>query len=226
MTSAHALLGIGAIGVCAGVVVNVVLRHMFRTLGRVHFSWRRHLAVQLLTPILFVAATLRFGMTLELPAYLYLVCIAELLAMIDFEARRLPDAIILPSYVLSVLMLMPAGAAGGDWGPAQRALAGLAAFTAMFFSMALAYPHAVSFGDVKLAGLFGIYLGWLGWDTLLIGVLGSFAFVGFGGTALTAVRRGRVHAVPIAPCLISSAVLALFVSVPISTWYASTLGHA
>jgi len=226
MTPPLALPGAAAAGLLAGVLIDITLYRVARDLPMRANMWRRYVAVLLATPTLYVALTVRFGVTLALPAYVYLATVGLLLAMLDFHVRRLPDAIVLPSYVITLLILMPAGAAAGDWGPAQRALGGLAAFVIMFFALAVAYPHAVGFGDVKLAGLLGIHLAWLGWSTLLIGVLGSFVLVGFGGVALSGSRRGAAATVPFAPCLIGASVLALFVTVPITTWYGSILGLA
>ena len=226
MTPPSALLGAAGLGAVAGATIDLALYRASMELGGRPNSWRRYLALLLVTPMLYVALTIRFGLTLALPAYVYLGTVGLLLAMLDFEVRRLPDSIVLPSYVITLLILMPAGAASGDWGPAQRALGGLAAFITMFFALAVAYPHAVGFGDVKLGGLLGIHLAWLGWATLLIGVLGSFVLVGFGGVMLGSSRRGAAASIPFAPCLVMASVLALFVTVPISTWYGSILGHA
>jgi leader peptidase (prepilin peptidase)/N-methyltransferase len=226
VNSPAAVLAVGSVGLVAGAVINLTLRRSARECSAITHMWRRYFAVELLAPILYVALTVRFGFSVQLPAYLYLASIGLLLAMIDFDVRRLPDSIVLPSYVMTALLLMPAGAAQGDWGPAQRALAGLAAFAALFFALTVAYPHAVGYGDVKLAGLFGMYLAWLSWGTVLIGLLSSFMLVGFGGVVLGGGRRTGAQAIPFAPCLILTSVLALFVTVPIGTWYGSILGHA
>jgi leader peptidase (prepilin peptidase)/N-methyltransferase len=181
----------------------------------------RYPLVEAGTAALFVAITLRFGLSAQLPAYLYLAAAGLALALIDFDVRRLPDTIVLPSYVISVLLLMPAGAVTGEWWVAVRALLGMVALWTMYFVIALAYPNGMGLGDVKLAGLLGLYLGWLGWDALLIGGFGAFLLGGAGGAALIAMRRAtRKSAIPFGPCMIAAAVLAVFVAVPVSSWYA------
>jgi leader peptidase (prepilin peptidase)/N-methyltransferase len=184
----------------------------------------RYPLVEAGTALLFVAITAHFGLSAELPAYLYLAAVGVTLAMIDFDVRRLPDSIVLPSYVISVLLLMPAGAVTGEWWVSVRALLGMVALWLIYFVIALAYPRGMGFGDVKLAGLLGLYLGWLGWEALLIGGFGAFVVGGFSGTALIASRRvTRNGTIPFGPSMITAAVLALFVAAPITHWYGSML---
>jgi leader peptidase (prepilin peptidase)/N-methyltransferase len=183
----------------------------------------RYPLVELGTGVLFAAITLRFGLAPLLPAYLYLAAIGVALAAIEFDVRRLPDTLVLPSYVISVLLLMPAGAAQSDWWRAERALLGMGALLVVYFALCVAYPNGLTMGDVKLAGLVGLYLGWLSWGALLIGAFGGFLIAGVGGTAVVASKHSRGPAVPLAPCLVSSTVLALFVTVPLTHWYTALL---
>lgn len=183
----------------------------------------RYPLVEAGTAALFVAVTLRFGLTAALPAYLYLAAVVVALALIDLDVRRLPDSIVLPAYIVSVLLLMPAGAVDGDWRAAERAMLAMGALWIVYLGLALAYPRALRPGDVKLAGLLGLYLGWLSWSTVLVGGFGGFLIGGVGGAALVATRRHRGTAIPLGPCMIAAAVLALFVAAPICSWYAASL---
>ena len=183
----------------------------------------RYPLVELGTALLFAAITEHFGLSPLLPAYLYLAAIGVALAMIEFDVRRLPDTLVLPSYVISVLLLMPAGAAQTDWWRGERALLGMVALFVLYFALCVAYPNGLTMGDVKLAGLVGLYLGWLGWGALLIGAFGGFAIAGVSGSAVVTSKHARGPAVPLAPCLVSSAVLALFITAPLTHWYTSLL---
>lgn len=187
----------------------------------------RYPLVEAVTAILFVALTLRFGLSMALPAYLYLAAISVTLTMIASDDLRLPDTIVLPSYVLAVLLLMPAGAGVGDWYPAARALAGMTALCAIYFALTLAYPTALNFADVKLAGLLGLYLGWLSWAAILVGAFGGLLIgalaAGFG---MARQHGGRSARAAVGPCMIVATGLALFVTVPVTTWYASLLAVA
>ena len=181
----------------------------------------RYPLVELGTAALFVAVTLRFGFSAALPAYLYFAAIGIALAMIDFDVRRLPDTLVLPSYVIAVLLLMPAGAVTGQWETAIRALAGMLAVAAIYFALSLAYPYALGTGDVKLAGLLGLYLGWLSWSAVVIGAFGGLAIAALGGTVRTLTGAPRRGVLALAPSMVAAAVLALFIAVPLTTWYST-----
>jgi leader peptidase (prepilin peptidase)/N-methyltransferase len=185
----------------------------------------RYPLVEIGTAALFAAITLRFGMTVALPAYLFLAAVGITLAMIDLDVRRLPDSIVLPSYVVAALLLMPAGAVDAAWWPAVRGLIGALTLSAIYFTLALAYPGGVTFGDMKLAGLLGLYLGFLSWAAILIGAIGGLFIGGVGGTALNAIRnRDGTVVVAFAPCMAVAAGGALLFSTPITNWYATWTG--
>jgi leader peptidase (prepilin peptidase)/N-methyltransferase len=184
----------------------------------------RYPLVEAGTALLFSATTLRFGLSPQLPAYLYLGALAVALALIDVDVRRLPDTIVLPSYAISVLLLLPAGATRADGAVAARALAGMVALLVLFFALAVAYPNGLGFSEVRFAGLLGLYLGSLSWSAVFVAAAGSFVIAALGSMTAVATRQATRHlAVPIAPCLTGAAVLALFVAAPISTWYGSLL---
>jgi leader peptidase (prepilin peptidase)/N-methyltransferase len=75
-------------------------------------------------------------------------------------------------------------------------------------------------GDVKLAGVLGLYLGWLGWSSVLVGTFAGFLLGGVLGVALLLVRRasGRT-AIPFGPFMLAGALLAVFLADPIASWY-------
>ncbi|MEN3307738.1 MAG: leader peptidase (prepilin peptidase) / N-methyltransferase [Micromonosporaceae bacterium] len=184
----------------------------------------RYPLVEAGTALLFVAVAARFGATLVLPAYLYLAAVAVALALIDIDVRRLPNAIVLPSYLVGALLLVPVAAVHGDWTAALRGLIAMAALWAFYFALAVAYPGGMGFGDVKLAGLLGLYLGWLGWSSVWIGTLTGFLLGGLAGVALLATRRAtRKTALPFGPYMLAGALLAVFLAGPVGSWYASLL---
>ena len=187
----------------------------------------RYPLVELLTGVLFVLVTLRFGLSPALPAYLYLAAIAVALAAIDLDVKRLPDAIVLPSYLVGVALLAPAVVVDGDWSAALRGLVGAVVLGGLYTFLVVVKPGGMGLGDAKLAGLLGLYLGVLGWDALAVGGFGAFLLGGVGATALLLTQRaGRKTRVPFGPFMLTAALLALFVAAPISQWYLTLLQPA
>ena len=69
------------------------------------------------------------------------------------------------------------------------ALAGLAAAGLVFAAQALIYPAGLGWGDVKLSGLLGGYLGWLGVGPLVTGLVAGYLLAAGAGLVLLAARR-------------------------------------
>jgi leader peptidase (prepilin peptidase)/N-methyltransferase len=184
----------------------------------------RYPLVEVATAALFAAVTARFGLDPVLPAYLYLTAIAVALTMIDIDVKRLPNAIVLPSYLVGAALLVPALLAGADWRQGARALLAMALLYGFYLVLALIYPGGMGFGDVKLAGVLGLYLGWLGWNSVLIGAFAAFLIGGLvGAVLLVAGRAGRKTALPFGPYMLAGAFLAVFAAAPVSAWYGSLL---
>lgn len=185
-------------------------------------------ALVLGTGLVFAALTLRFGLTVQLPAYLYLAAVGLTLASVDLRTRQLPDAILLPSYLVGLLLLMPAGAEAADWWPAARAATGTVAFFAIYFALMIGYPTAMHLGDAKLAGLIGLYLGWLSWAALLVGACAALLVPGVGNFVVRrghgTLSRGLGFTVAYGSSMVAAAGLAVFGTAPLATWYGSIVG--
>jgi leader peptidase (prepilin peptidase) / N-methyltransferase len=183
----------------------------------------RYPLVEGLTAALFAAVAARFGLSWELPAYLYLAAVSISLAAIDLDVMRLPDRIVLPSYVVAVVLLVPAALTGHDGAAALRGLAAAAALFTLYRLLAV-IPRGMGGGDVKLAPLLGLYLGWLGWSPVAVGAFAGFLLGGVGGTVLLATRLAtRRSRIPFGPYMLAGAFLAVFAAAPIADWYTSLL---
>ena len=184
----------------------------------------RYPLVELATAALFGLTAWRLGPSWELPAYLYLAAIAVALTLIDIDVRRLPNAIVLPSYAVAAMLLLLPAVATGEWHAYLRALLGGAILFAGYFALAFAYPAGMGFGDVKLAGILGLYLGWLGWGELAVGAFLGFLLGGAWGVALLVARRaGRKSAIPFGPFMLGGALLGVFVGGALSQAYVDLL---
>jgi len=162
-----------------------------------------------------------FGPAWELPAYLYLAAVGVALAAIDLDTKRLPDVLTLPSYLVGAGLLLLPAVAEGRWDDWFRALAGAAALFAAYFALAFVYPAGMGFGDVKLAGVLGLYLGWLSWGAVALGGFLGFLLGAAGGLILMAASKaGRKTKVPFGPFMIAGALLTILFGAPIVDWYA------
>lgn len=177
------------------------------------------------TGLLFLAVGLVFPPG-DLPALLYFVAIGVALALIDVDTGRLPNAIVLPSYpVLAVLLAVAAGVRHDFWALGRAGLGGVA-MGGFLFLLAVAVRRGMGFGDVKLAGLVGLVLGYLSWGAVVVGVLAAFVIGALTGVVLVAGRRGdRRTAVPFGPFLVAGALVAVFVGTPVANGYLRLIGQ-
>jgi leader peptidase (prepilin peptidase)/N-methyltransferase len=185
----------------------------------------RYPLVEAATAGLFVVMALRFGFDWVLPAYLYLAAVGLALALIDLDCKRLPDALTLPSYPVAAVLLGAAALAGSSSGDVVKALLGGVAMFALYFALCFAYPAGMGFGDVKLAGVLGMYTGWLGWSSWAVGLFLGFFLGGVFGVALIAVKKGgRKTAVPFGPFMLLGALVAILVGPELAQGYADLTG--
>lgn len=187
----------------------------------------RYPLIELTTGVLFVLLTVRLGAVAALPAYLYLAAIGVALAVIDLDTRRLPNAIVLPSYPVLAVLLFGAALWDRDWSALLRAAIGAAALLAFYLLLVLAYPRGMGWGDVKLAGLLGGALAYLSWAALVVGAMAGFVLGAVLGFAIILARQGdRQTAVPFGPFMIAGALLAVFVAGPIADAYLTLVGSS
>ncbi|MDP9416620.1 MAG: prepilin peptidase [Actinomycetota bacterium] len=186
----------------------VLLRGRCRDCGT-RIGWRYPL-VEAGTAVLFAVLALRFGPDPALPAFLYLGAVGVALAVIDLDVKRLPNALTLPSYVVGVVLLAVATLGEGGLDDLVRALIGMAALYAVYFLLVLAYPRGMGFGDVKLAGVLGLYCAWLGWPSWVVALAGGFLLGGVWSVGLlVAGRAGRGSSIPFGPFMLAAALAAV-----------------
>jgi leader peptidase (prepilin peptidase)/N-methyltransferase len=187
----------------------------------------RYPIVEAATAALFVATTLRFGVSAALPAFLLLAAVSVVLTVIDLDTLRLPDAIVLPTYPMAFVLGMLT-VPGSGWAPMTRAVIGgvalLLCYGVLWF---FTNGAGIGFGDVKLAGLLGGYAAWLGWGELVLAGFGAFVLGGVVGLALMATgKAGRRSAIPFGPFMFASMWIAVFAGEAIVDLYLSVVGLA
>jgi leader peptidase (prepilin peptidase)/N-methyltransferase len=136
------------------------------------------------------------------------------LAFVDLDVHRLPDRIQLPAYPILAALLAACTYVTGDWGAFIRALIAGVAPWVFFLILALLLPGGgIGFGDVKLAGLLGMLLGWLTWAHVIIATMATFLIRGVIAALLLVTRRkgrkGRKDQFAYGPSMLLGAIVAI-----------------
>jgi leader peptidase (prepilin peptidase)/N-methyltransferase len=146
-------------------------------------EWRsRPLATGALAGLGGAAAVLLVPTLALAPAWIVLAWIAAPIVRTDVARHRIPDVLnVAAGAAGAVLLLVPwDGAAYG------RAWLGALAVTAAMLVLALIGPSGLGMGDVKLAPALGLYLGYLGWSALVVGVAAGFVLGALAALGLLA----------------------------------------
>jgi leader peptidase (prepilin peptidase)/N-methyltransferase len=187
----------------------------------------RYPLVEAGTGVVFALTAWYAGASWVLPALLYLAAISVALALIDLDVRRLPNAIVIPSYpVAAVLLALASWNPGGtsDWAALLRAGAGCVVMLVVYTVLVLINPSGMGLGDVKLSGVLGLYLGWFGWAALVTGWFAAFLLGGlFGLGLLVTGRAGRRSRVPFGPWMLLGAAVGIVLGERVWDWYAPFL---
>jgi leader peptidase (prepilin peptidase) / N-methyltransferase len=146
----------------------------------------------------------------DLVLFVALAVLGTGLAAIDIACHRLPTIVVLPAIAVGGVSLLVLAALTGDWGTFVRALLGAAALGLVFELLYLVSGGNLGYGDVRLAVLLGLFLGWLGWPEVIWGAL--LPWLVNGPVALTLLLRGRVgrkSRLPFGPAMLAGALLSV-----------------
>jgi leader peptidase (prepilin peptidase)/N-methyltransferase len=180
----------------------------------------RYPLVELGTALLLAGAAVRFGLDWSLPAFLVFLAGLLALAFTDLEHFLLPVRIVYPMLALVGALLLVAAAASGQWSRLGVAVATGVVATAIFFAINFVYPRGMGFGDVRLAGVIGLALGWLGAGIALLGFFLGFLLGALVGVALIVTKRidPKSH-VPFGVFLALGAFIAVYAGHPLVHLY-------
>ena len=160
--------------------------------------------------VLGVLAGAAAGVGALLPALLLLALVGAPLTVIDIEHHRLPDRLVFPLAVGAPVLAVVAAAVRQDWYPLLRAAEAAAAVFAVLYVLILVAPRSFGYGDVKLGGVLGGYLGWFGWGHVYYGCSpGSCSAPRWRSCCCVVGRAGRKTPLPFGPMLVLGALLVL-----------------
>ena len=182
--------------------------------------------VEGITGVLFLLALLQFGPTVEFPVFAAATALLVAITLIDLEHGLILDKMVFPTVAL-LLVLSPFWeyigvdrtffGTGGIIGSFANSVSAGAAYFSLLFIVIFLYPRGMGGGDVKLAGLLGLLIGFPAvfvafWVTVVVGgVVAVFLLVGR--------RRGRKDEIPYGPYMAVGAYVAILVGSDIWNWY-------
>ena len=246
--NAVAIFGIGALGVPVGAFLNVVVdripdrvplsgsregeaRPPVELLGVPFQPWilrggggsggglpRRWLWVELLTIAVFIAFARAYGDEPAIVPLLVLGASLVAVSVIDMQLLRIPDRVTFPTLALAVPLVLAVSVREDAVDAFVGALVGSGSYFVALLIPHLVYPRGMGFGDVKLALLMGLFLGWLGWSSaypvlgpirlvLYALILGCTLGVVFGAASALITRRRSEF--PFGPALATGCVVVL-----------------
>jgi leader peptidase (prepilin peptidase)/N-methyltransferase len=160
------------------------------------------------------------GMEWPLLYLLPLVPVGVALALVDLRTRLLPTAVVRPTFVGVVLLGALSAWLDDDVDALVRAGIAAAVVFGVFFALWWIHPPGMGYGDVRLSGVLGFALGYLGWPAVLVGIYGAFLVFAVPGLFVAVFRRDRrvlAEAYPFGPFLLGGALAAVVLADPVWT---------
>jgi leader peptidase (prepilin peptidase)/N-methyltransferase len=184
----------------------------------------RYPLVEGATALLCAGAVLTHGSAAGIALSVALILLLVPAALIDLEYRIIPNKLT----GAGALLALGLGTALDPAGEPTRLIAGAAAGGFLLIA-ALAHPGGMGMGDVKLAGVMGLFLGAAVAPAIMIALL-SGVLLGAVIVSRKSARAGRSSigrktAVPFGPFLALGGIVAVFAGQPIVTWYLHTFVH-
>ncbi len=165
-------------------------------------SWRYPL-VECLTAGLFLALYWHFGPTPVLLKYLFLSALLVAVSFIDLEHFLIPNSLVLAGVVFGMAGLLIVRDLS-----IQSALLGAVSCPGFLLLVSLSSRGGMGLGDVKLAMVTGLFLGW---PQGMVGLLIAACTGGLLGIVLLVTGvKGRKDPIPFGPFIALGAMIALF----------------
>lgn len=154
------------------------------------------------------------------PAYVAFGATTLAVTLTDIDYRLIPNRILYPGLVVAAVLLAVGAVAEGLGHDLTRAASAAVAYFVFLLIIALVVPGGFGMGDVKLALLLGLFLGFLGWDVLAVGFAVGILLGGVASVFLLVfTKRGRKAKFAYGPYMVAGAWIGLFWGPQIADWY-------
>lgn len=176
--------------------------------ARPGLGWRSA-AVSTVAGALVGAAT---GLDWSLLWLVPLVPVGVGLSVVDWHTKLLPRVVVLPATAAVIVLVVVVGLASGDREALVRALVAMALARTFFWVLWFVRSAGMGFGDVRLAALIGLVLGWAGWNELALGIWSSFVLFAVPALLVVVARRDRTllkRSFPFGPFMVLGALVGL-----------------
>ncbi len=199
------------------IVSWLLLRGKCRNCG--HPISARYPLVEGLTAVLMALVPIFLGADSDVWLGFAFVLLLVPIAFIDLDHRIIPNKLTLLGSAVALVLV----AVFDTDNILEHVIAAVAAFLFLFIA-AIAYPSGMGMGDVKLAGVMGLFLGRNVAPAMLIALL-SGTLVGVAIIARKGAKEGRKTAVPFGPFLAFGGLIGLYVGDDIVEWYLDTFAN-
>lgn len=141
-----------------------------------------------------------------------LVPVGIALSVVDWHTKLLPRVVVLPATLATILLVVVVGLVTDEREALVRALLAMVVARSFFWVLWFVRSAGMGFGDVRLAALLGLALGWAGWDQLALGVWSSFVLFAVPALVVVVARRDRTllkRSFPFGPFMVAGALAGL-----------------
>lgn len=172
------------------------------------------------TVALFAGVGLRFGADWAVPAFLvFFVCLVSI-SVIDSQRQIIPNYIVYPTIFASVPLLALAALIQGEWDRFGQSMLGATLAWLALLAIHLVSPAGMGFGDVRLAFVLGLFLGWISLSHVLAGLFLGVALIAVIGVVLALFRlKSLQEHIAFGPFLAAGSTLAVFAGEPLIRWW-------
>ena len=174
---------------------------------RLPFTW---IGTQLAVLVGSLAMLTTFGQRAVLVPFLWLVPVVVTAAVTDLRTMLIPKRVVWVGLGVGFASIAAVAVWLGIPGSLPSAIVGSLAYFGLMFVFHVISPGGMGFGDVRLALVLGLYLGWLDWRLPLFGLLlGNLAYLVYAVPQRIANGRDGDKFSPFGPGLAMGTLLAV-----------------